>query len=224
MRKCLLAVAFSIGLLVGLPASASAGTLDQEQTDGSAGSYGLLSNQSLAQTFTAGISGNLDEVDLDLINSGGSGLYVEIRDASSSGPGDRILASHIVPDSAIPGPFTFVPVKLDSPAPVAAGTQYAIVAYTSGGSGYRWGRGPFGDSYPGGAGFSVGNSPPSGPWGPSGADLVFKTYVVPTPPSAPASTGQRAAALASCKKRAKKHNWSHKRLRKCKKKANLLPI
>ena len=46
----------------------------------------------------------------------------------------------------------------------------------------------------------------------------------PTPSSTSALTGQRAAALASCKKRAKKHNWSHKRLRKCKRKANLLPV
>ncbi|MDX6606312.1 MAG: hypothetical protein QOD14_852 [Solirubrobacterales bacterium] len=37
-------------------------------------------------------------------------------------------------------------------------------------------------------------------------------------------TGQRAAALKSCKKRAHKHHWSHKRLRKCRRKANLLPI
>ncbi len=35
--------------------------------------------------------------------------------------------------------------------------------------------------------------------------------------------GQRAAALASCKKRAHKHHWSHKRLKKCKKQANSLP-
>lgn len=37
-------------------------------------------------------------------------------------------------------------------------------------------------------------------------------------------TGQRAAALKICKKRAKKHNWPHKRLRKCKRKARLLPL
>jgi hypothetical protein len=40
----------------------------------------------------------------------------------------------------------------------------------------------------------------------------------------PAPTGQRAAALKSCKKRAHKHHWSHKRLKKCKRKANLLPV
>ena len=37
-------------------------------------------------------------------------------------------------------------------------------------------------------------------------------------------SGERAAALASCKKRAHKHHWSHKRLKKCKKKASLLPV
>jgi concanavalin A-like lectin/glucanase superfamily protein len=37
-------------------------------------------------------------------------------------------------------------------------------------------------------------------------------------------TGQRATALARCKKRAHKHHWSHKRLKRCKKKANLLPV
>ena len=217
MHRGLLAALLSIALLIALalPAVASAGTLDQQQTDGSAGSYGLLSSQSLAQTFTAGISGNLDEVDLFLINGGGVGVYVEIRDASSSGPGDRILASHIVPDSAIPASGPFVPVKLDSPAPVAAGNQYAIVAYASNASGFRWGRGPFGDSYPGGAGFGVATSPPTGPWAPTGTDLAFKTYVVPTP----ASTGQRAAALKKCKK---KHSKTARR--KCRKKAKLLPV
>jgi hypothetical protein len=44
----------------------------------------------------------------------------------------------------------------------------------------------------------------------------------PSPASAP--TGARAAALAQCKKRARKHDWSHKHLRKCKQAANLLPV
>ncbi len=36
-------------------------------------------------------------------------------------------------------------------------------------------------------------------------------------------TGQRAAALKKCKK-AKKKDWTKKKLRKCKKKAKLLPV
>jgi hypothetical protein len=37
-------------------------------------------------------------------------------------------------------------------------------------------------------------------------------------------TGQRAAALKKCKKKAKKNHWSKKKLKKCKKKAKLLPV
>ena len=37
-------------------------------------------------------------------------------------------------------------------------------------------------------------------------------------------SGCRTAALKRCKRLAHKHNWSHKRLRKCKKNANLLPV
>ena len=43
-------------------------------------------------------------------------------------------------------------------------------------------------------------------------------------PAAPASvTGQRAAALKKCKKKAKKKHWSKKRLKNCKKRARQLP-
>ena len=38
------------------------------------------------------------------------------------------------------------------------------------------------------------------------------------------STGKRTAALKRCKKRAQKHDWSHKRLKKCKKNSKLLPV
>ena len=40
----------------------------------------------------------------------------------------------------------------------------------------------------------------------------------------PAETGQRAAALKKCKKKAKQRHWSKKRLKKCKKKARKLPV
>jgi subtilisin-like proprotein convertase family protein len=53
------------------------------------------------------------------------------------------------------------------------------------------------------------------------------TYTPPPPPSTPptsTSTGLQAAALKQCKNRAQKHNWSKERLKKCKKKARLLPV
>lgn len=47
----------------------------------------------------------------------------------------------------------------------------------------------------------------------------------PPPPAVVAGpTGQRAAALAKCKKKAKQKHWTKKRLRKCKGKARKLPI
>jgi hypothetical protein len=62
----------------------------------------------------------------------------------------------------------------------------------------------------------------------SNPDELFKlsgtAAPFPPPPGPIPASGQRAAALASCKKRAKKHNWSKKRLKKCKRKANLLPV
>jgi hypothetical protein len=73
----------------------------------------------------------------------------------------------------------------------------------------------------------------AGPGGtsPCSTSTVHYNEVTPPPggggggaPSPGAATGQRAAALASCKKRAHKHHWTHKRLKKCKQNANLLPV
>lgn len=80
---------------------------------------------------------------------------------------------------------------------------------------------------------------PSGTGETYGIDNVLFTDGPPTTPpecgpsAAPAalaaqpaagSTGQRAAALNKCKKTAKKKDWTKKRLKKCKKKAKLLPV
>ncbi len=223
-----LAAAVSVTLLLGTAASASAGTLDQQQP--TIGAMGLFahSTQSLAQTFTAGVSGGLDQADLALSNFGSpvANLYVEIRDGSSAGAGNQILASRNLPPSSVTSTTpAFVPVGFSPPAPVVAGHQYAIVAYSAAPfpNNYMW-QEAGSDPYPPGAAFTNGASPPAGSWtDQSPADFAFKTYVIPTPgPSGP--TGQRAAALASCKMRAHKHNWSHRRLKKCRKKANLLPV
>jgi hypothetical protein len=48
--------------------------------------------------------------------------------------------------------------------------------------------------------------------------------VCPLAALAPGLTGQRAAALRRCKKKAEKKDWSKTKLRKCKRTARLLPI
>jgi hypothetical protein len=55
-------------------------------------------------------------------------------------------------------------------------------------------------------------------------DLGFKTYVAPvTTAPVPTPTGRRATALKKCKKEHKK-SQNAKQFKKCKKKANRLPV
>jgi CSLREA domain-containing protein len=60
------------------------------------------------------------------------------------------------------------------------------------------------------------------PGGTTSATLTG-TATAPAPP-ATGPTGQRAAALKKCKKKAKKQHWTKTRLKKCKKKAKKLPV
>jgi CSLREA domain-containing protein len=71
-----------------------------------------------------------------------------------------------------------------------------------------------------------GTARPQGPACDIGAFELSVSSPSPTSPSptSPSPTGQRGAVLASCKKRAHMHHWSHKRLKRCKRSANLLPV
>ena len=163
------------------PGAALAGTLDQQQTVG-ASSAGIHSTVSIAQTFTAGLSGGVDQVDLSLLKAGSptAALTVELRDASAGMPGSTVLASQIVPEASVPVAAAFVSINFPTPASVVAGTQYAIVAYSAAISpnNYGWGRSTA-NPYAGGESHFTLNSPPSGPWNPIPSDdQVFKTYVV----------------------------------------------
>jgi hypothetical protein len=199
------------------PGAALAGTLDQQQTDSTGASYAIASNGSLGQTFMAGLSGRLDQVDLHLQRFGAptAPVSIEIRDVSGGVPGNTALASGSVPASSVPTMRGFVPVSFATPAPVVAGTQYAIVAFSPtpfGPNDYAWSVGGSANPYAGGGGFGTPTLPPAGPWTAlSTSDFAFRTYVAPT--------GERSAALKKCKK---KH--SAKKRRKCRRKAKRLPL
>jgi hypothetical protein len=241
-RTSLIAVVAGAASLIAA-ASASAGTLDQQQTVSNFSGLQVANNNSKAQTFTAGLTGQLDQVDLAL--SGGmdatTPLTIEIRDGSATAPGDTILASASVPTSAVASSESWVSTSFTSPASVTAGTQYSIVVLNGGASsaaGWFWysGKTPDGSSvsaYEGGTLYSSPDGPPGmGPWfaGNPLADFEFKTYVAPPPPPPPdtgggsggggtSATGQRATALRKCKR---KH--SQKSRRKCRAKAKKLPV
>jgi hypothetical protein len=200
------------------PAAALAGTLDQQQTDFSVGTGTIDSSETSAQTFTAGLSGGIDQVDLYLETSGSptTPLNVEIRDVSGGAPVTTVLAGQSIPVSSVPAAGSWVTVNFATSAPVTAGGQYAIVAYSSPVSvtqHYFWGYG--GNSYAGGGFAYTNTSPPSGPWTSTTTDLAFKTYVA----QPKAATGERAAALKKCK-----HKHSKKKRRKCRKRSNRLPL
>jgi hypothetical protein len=213
------------------PGAASAGTLDQQQTVSGSGAA-LWTSLAGGQTFTAGITGNLDQVDLLLRREGTPTAYltVEIRDVSGGAPGQAVLAARSLPATAITNTTAqFIPVQVNPSVPVVAGTQYAIDAYSGNSTlsnWYIWSASTT-DVYSGGNYFSS-STPPTSWSAVLTQDFAFKTYVVPvaaTPTATPtaaatatAPTGQRAAALKKCKK---KQGRARKR---CIKRAKKLPI
>jgi hypothetical protein len=200
------------------PGVAAAGTLDQQQPTITGSANQIQAAQSVAQTFTAGRTGGLDRVDLGLGKNCVPGdltapLVVEIRNVSGGVPGITVLATGSVPPTGVTTTSAFIPISFGKPAPVAAGTQYAIVAYTSEPNShcYIWSY-AVGDPYPAGAFHFTASSPPGTNWlTVAGVDQAFKTYVAPT--------GKRAAALKKCKKKKSK-----KKRKKCRKKAKRLPL
>jgi hypothetical protein len=214
-----LVVVYGVCALV--PGAASAGTLDQQQLVSNQGQI-VDTTQSVAQTFTAGLTGGIDQIDLMVACAGfcpaSAPLSVEIRNVSAGVPGPTLLGTSSIPASAVIGTPAFVPFTFAAHAPVSAGTQYAIVASSaaSAGTQYHWSdESPA--PYAGGASWYL--QPPGTTWGSLGdIDQTFKTYVAPVP-SVTAPTGLRAAALKKCKK---KH--SKKAKKKCRKKARKLPV
>jgi hypothetical protein len=229
-RVSLAAIAAACAALAVVPGVAAAGTLDQQQANDSSG-FGVSSGVSVAQTFTAGITGDMDGIDLALEKNASPTvpLSVEIREAFPGFMGATVLAAASIPASAFPGdtpPWFSIP--LAAPVPVTAGSHYAIIlhANTVFPNTYSWDDANA-DVYAGGTALLALSSPPTTPWTPAADDQAFKTYVVPapgstpppTPPAASGPTGLQAAALKKCKKKKSK-----KARKKCKKKAAKLPV
>ena len=199
-------VALIAVLLLPLPALA-AGTLDQQQPNQNGANFSGA-NAALAQTFTAGITGDLDQVDLVLFRQFGEPpplgtVTVEIRSTQGGVPTSQVLgAARPVSNADLPiffiaAPFAFQSYPLTAPVPVVAGTQYAIV--TRGTVTYvqalGGGAANGGDLYPRGAAFRSDNNGPFLPfgqiYGPQLADIdfTFRTFVTPAATPAPPPVG-----------------------------------
>src|SRR5919204_930284 len=132
-------IALSLAVMAALifPSLASAAsTLDQSQTQYRDGGVTFGHDTTWeAQTFTAGRTGILYQVDLNLfVPFGGYGqdVIVQIRSVDPTGaPSNVILASATVPAASIPGNQGWVSVPLTPGARSLAGARYAIVVGTA---------------------------------------------------------------------------------------------
>lgn len=210
MKRSALALLTSLALLALTTGSALAGTfvVDQSQTNTS-GSIGGTSPV-FAQTFTAGIYGQLESVDLYM--DGTSTVAVSLQGVSGSPPapdgtilGEKVLGVNNMDAGWVRFNFSNYPI-------VTPGQMYSIFIYPSGSLDAF--KGSPADLYPGGQALEFRD----GAWAPISvrlpgvmSDWAFKTNVdpipVPTPPGrlaptpaptrAPAATPAPTAAPAS---------------------------
>lgn len=170
--------ACAVCALLCLPRGATAAVLDQSYepptTEPGGGlSYGAIrSDVDSAQTFTVGVSGRLDRVDVAIYRQGSNlqePLRVDVRRTVNGAPAEAdspVLASFELPPERLPvplpnpgDPVTFTSLDLsDFDIHVEPGDVLAIVAQSeaidAAGPVYAWRLGPFGgDHYPRGGFF-----------------------------------------------------------------------
>lgn len=130
----------------------------------------------LGQTFTAGLSGRLDHVTIDLgVSFGPGSVTVTFRDGAAGSPGSTVLGSATfasVSQLALTDPITF-----GSTIDLVAGVQYAIVVKSA--FALVW-VGAESDVYPGGT-FAISTDNSSWSLQPD-RDAHFQTFVDPVIP------------------------------------------
>lgn len=134
-----------------------------------------------AQTFTAGISGSLTGVDLQVYGVDDTSILTVAIRAVDSVTGKPIMdQAPLATASSTPGAIsvstpTWVGFDFATSATVTAGVQYAIHFTVAGGGGI-W-RGQTGDYYAGGSNFYKYGDTQASDLDPSTNDMFFKTYV-----------------------------------------------
>ena len=184
-------VAFTLSLAVTAAPVAAVGLADQNQEQPPTDGFVARSVTFVAQTFTAGLSGTLNQVDLRLgrLDPLERNLTVQIQTVLGGTPTGVVLASAVLTPADVPvqnfPDLTFVSLVLP-PSESIAGTAHAIVvsypaAAPFGGAQYLWGA-TGGDPYPSGEAlltFDGGTS-----WlHQSDFDMGFRTFVTPSVPT-----------------------------------------
>jgi len=159
-------------------------TVDQAFTgENSAASIINDGASSVAQTFTAGLSGTLTGINIDIYSyyvPGNFPLHVAIRGVNDGLPNNLVLGETTLNVSAI---SLDRPVTFPQMIPVTAGLQYSIVVNYAGATPQDHAQGAWigstaTDGYVGGMPFGLYGQT----WTPtSSIDLHFRTYVQPVP-------------------------------------------
>jgi hypothetical protein len=148
-------------------------------------SFAALPLTYVAQTFTAGQSGILRAVAIDMLPASEGDVRVDVRAVVNGVPTDMVLANHQLSFDELQvlaaDPLAYQITFPDTY--ITAGTQYAIVInYTSYTNTFipqgMW-FGAQGDPYTGGAAFTAGDAATLN-WipEPNGRDLHFRTFVI----------------------------------------------
>ena len=145
-----------------------------------------------AQTFTAGVTGDLDGVDVPLRNnvapvSDATTIAIYAVDTNTGFPTGGPLGSGTVPGASLTPTYTSFPVAISPVVPVVSGTKYAIVLTTTAPAigDVFWDA--FGNNpYAGGGAYQayLANSSEI-----VGYDAVFATHVKVPAPTGPVVTG-----------------------------------
>lgn len=137
-------IAFFAAILGLLPAvSASAvGNLDQQATGTSANwYYSMNGGYVVGQQFTAGASGTLDRITIDMLISNGTpgAVSADLYASDSNGfPTGSVLASTTTPEASVTGTASTVAFDFGTPAPITSGSSYVVVFGNTGNGGYHY--------------------------------------------------------------------------------------
>ena len=160
----------------------NAQTLDQSWAPSSTGGgiFSASPSQNVGQTFTAGVTGDLSQISLRLINSTAapSTTFVagdfQIRIFNGDGYSGTVLNTTVINISSVPTSYIEQTITLSTLVPVTAGNKYTIDFRGVTGTVGIQGADP---GYPDNFYFSNGNTALAGSY-----DLWFKSFViVPTP-------------------------------------------
>lgn len=117
-------------------------TVDQQLTSVTgAADQSITLTTWLAQIFTAGASGSLTKVDINLKNSAsGTGPVIVCIYSSSGGSPATLLATSSVPASSFTSSYQYLSVRFIEAPAVVSGTSYWVVAYiqNNGSNNYKW--------------------------------------------------------------------------------------